>query len=63
MGRYGIPRTGFGPPAKKAQAHGPNETTWKADSTKCAAAYAAIPTLYYEQNMALKTENISKGEW
>ena len=62
MRRYGIPRTGFGP-GKRAQAHGPNETTWKVDSAKCAAAYAAIPTLCYEQNIVLKTENTNKGEW
>jgi putative selenium metabolism hydrolase len=45
MGRYGIPCIGFGP-GKEAQAHAPNEKTWKADLVKCAAVYAAIPTLY-----------------
>jgi putative selenium metabolism hydrolase len=44
-GRYGIPVVGFGPGAE-AQAHAPNEMTWKADLTRCAAVYAAIPTLY-----------------
>lgn len=45
MGRFGIPCVGFGP-GKEAQAHAPNEKTWKADLTKCAAVYAAVPTLY-----------------
>ena len=45
MGRYGIPCIGFGP-GKEAQAHAPNEKTWKADLVKCAAVYAALPTLY-----------------
>jgi putative selenium metabolism hydrolase len=45
MGRFGIPCIGFGP-GKEAQAHAPNEKTWKADLIKCAAVYAALPTLY-----------------
>ncbi len=45
MGRYGIPCIGFGP-GKENQAHAPNEKTWKADLVKCAAVYAALPTLY-----------------
>lgn len=45
MGRYGIPCIGFGP-GREAQAHAPNEKTWKADLVKCAAVYAAIPTIY-----------------
>jgi len=45
MGRYGIPCIGFGP-GKEAQAHAPNEITWKADLVKCAAVYAALPTIY-----------------
>ena len=45
MGRYGIPCIGFGP-GKEAQAHAPNEITWKEDLVKCAAVYAAVPTLY-----------------
>lgn len=45
MGRYGIPCIGFGP-GKEAQAHAPNEITWKADLVKCAAVYATLPTLY-----------------
>ncbi|MEF9974282.1 MAG: YgeY family selenium metabolism-linked hydrolase [Clostridia bacterium] len=45
MGRYGIPCIGFGP-GKEAQAHAPNEKTWKDDLVKCAAVYAAMPTLY-----------------
>lgn len=47
MGRYGIPCIGFGP-GKEAQAHAPNEKTWKADLVKCAAIYAAVPNLYCE---------------
>jgi putative selenium metabolism hydrolase len=45
MGRYGIPCIGFGP-GKEAQAHAPNEKTWKADLVKCAAVYAAVPGTY-----------------
>jgi putative selenium metabolism hydrolase len=47
MGRNGIPVIGFGPGAE-AQAHAPNEKTWKADLVKCAAVYAALPTIYAE---------------
>lgn len=45
MGRYGIPCIGFGP-GKEAQAHAPNEKTWKEDLVRCAAVYAALPTIY-----------------
>lgn len=45
MGRYGVPCIGFGPGAE-AQAHAPNEKTWKADLVKCCAVYAAMPSLY-----------------
>lgn len=45
MGRYDIPCIGFGP-GKEEEAHSPNEKTWKADLVKCAAVYAAVPTLY-----------------
>ncbi|MEG1848612.1 MAG: YgeY family selenium metabolism-linked hydrolase [Lachnospiraceae bacterium] len=45
MGRFGIPCIGFGP-GKEAQAHAPNERTWKADLVKCAAVYAALPSMY-----------------
>lgn len=45
MGRYGIPCIGFGP-GKEAQAHAPNEKTWKEDLVRCAAVYAAMPALY-----------------
>ena len=48
MGRYGIPCIGFGPGAE-AQAHAPNEMTWKDDLVKCAAVYAAVPKLYAEE--------------
>ena len=45
MGRNGIPCIGFGPGAE-AQAHAPNEKTWKDDLVKCAAVYAALPAMY-----------------
>jgi len=45
MGRNGIPCIGFGPGAE-AQAHAPNENTWKQDLVTCAAVYTAIPELY-----------------
>ncbi len=47
MGREGIPCIGFGP-GKEEEAHAPNEKTWKADLVKCAAVYAALPTVYTE---------------
>lgn len=45
MGRYHIPCIGFGP-GKEAQAHAPNEHTWKEDLIRCAAVYALIPAFY-----------------
>lgn len=48
MGRNGIPCIGFGPGAE-AQAHAPNEKTWKDDLVVCAAVYAAIPSVYTEK--------------
>ena len=45
MGRYNIPCIGFGP-GKEEEAHAPNEKTWKSDLVKCAAVYAALPTVY-----------------
>lgn len=47
MGREGIPVIGLGP-GKEEEAHAPNEKTWKADLVKCAAIYAALPTVYIE---------------
>ncbi len=47
MGRNGIPCIGFGPGAE-AQAHAPNEKTWKSDLVRCAAVYAALPAIYTE---------------
>lgn len=47
MGRNGIPCIGFGPGAE-AQAHAPNEHTWKIDLVRCAAVYAALPQTYCE---------------
>jgi putative selenium metabolism hydrolase len=48
MGRNNIPCIGFGP-GKENQAHAPNEITWKNDLVRCAAVYAAIPTIYTEK--------------
>lgn len=48
MGRYGIPCIGFGP-GKEEEAHAPNEKTWKADLVRCAAVYAALPTIYVNE--------------
>ncbi len=45
MGRNGIPCIGFGPGAE-AQAHAPNEKTWKQDLVVCAAVYALLPQIY-----------------
>ena len=45
MGRNGIPVIGFGPGAE-AQAHAPNEKTWKQALFTCAALYAALPSVY-----------------
>ncbi len=45
MGMFGIPCIGFGP-GKEAEAHAPNEKTWKADLVRCAAFYAALPLMY-----------------
>ena len=47
MGRNKIPCIGFGP-GKEEQAHAPNEKTWKADLVRCAAVYAALPSIYTE---------------
>jgi putative selenium metabolism hydrolase len=45
MGRNGIPCIGFGPGAE-AQAHAPNEKTWKQDLVTSAAVFAVLPTVY-----------------
>ena len=50
-GMYGIPTIGFGP-GKENEAHAPNEKTWKEDLVRCAAFYAALPTIYLENNPA-----------
>lgn len=49
MGMFGIPVIGFGP-GKEAQAHAPNEITWKEDLVRCAALYAALPATYAAEN-------------
>ena len=48
-GMHDIPTVGFGP-GKEAQAHAPNEKTWKADLVRCAALYAALPSIYVGKN-------------
>ncbi len=48
MGMFGIPCIGFGP-GKEAEAHAPDEKTWKADLVRCAAFYAALPQIYLEK--------------
>jgi len=48
MGMFGIPCIGFGP-GKEAEAHAPNEKTWKADLVRCAAFYAALPLIYVDK--------------
>ena len=50
MGRNGIKCIGFGPGAE-AQAHAPNEKTWKIDLVRCAAVYAALPTVYCKNKL------------
>jgi putative selenium metabolism hydrolase len=45
MGRNGIPCIGFGP-GREEEAHAPNEKTWKQDLVRCAAVYAALPSIY-----------------
>jgi putative selenium metabolism hydrolase len=45
MGRNNIPCIGFGP-GKEEEAHAPNEKTWKEDLVRCAAVYAALPSIY-----------------
>ena len=49
MGRNGIPCIGFGPGAE-AQAHAPDEKTWKQDLVTCAAVFAALPSTYTRDN-------------
>lgn len=48
MGRHGIPCIGYGPGIID-QAHKPNEKLFKAELTKAAALYAAIPQAYINQ--------------
>lgn len=49
MGRQGIPCIGYGPGAE-AQAHAPNEKTFKADLVNAAAMYAMIPMYYVKMD-------------
>lgn len=48
MGRHGIPCIGYGPGAE-AQAHAPNEISWKQDLVNAAALYSVMPALYLEE--------------
>jgi putative selenium metabolism hydrolase len=50
MGHFGIPVIGFGP-GKEAEAHAPNEKTWKADLVRSAAFYAALPQIYLQARL------------
>jgi putative selenium metabolism hydrolase len=45
MGRHKIPCIGFGP-GHEAEAHAPNEKTWKKDLIEACAIYAAMPLVY-----------------
>lgn len=47
MGRHQIPCIGYGP-GSEAQAHAPNEITWKEDLVHAAALYCVLPALYKE---------------
>jgi putative selenium metabolism hydrolase len=58
MGRNNIPCIGLGP-GKENQAHAPNEKTWKADLVRCAAVYAALPSIY--SSGELDKEPLKKG--
>jgi putative selenium metabolism hydrolase len=55
MGRNKIPCIGFGP-GKEEQAHAPNEKTWKADLVRCAAVYAALPSIYTSEKPEKKSK-------
>jgi putative selenium metabolism hydrolase len=49
MGRHNVPCIGYGPGAE-AEAHASNEHTWKTDLVRCAAFYAALPSVYTDSN-------------
>lgn len=57
-GMFGIPCVGFGP-GKEAEAHAPNEKTWKADLVTCAAFYAALPLVYLSNLSATTQEGMT----
>jgi len=50
MGRNGISCIGFGPGAE-AEAHAPNEITWKQDLVTAAAVFAVLPGIYAAETM------------
>jgi len=60
MGRNKIPCIGFGP-GKEEQAHAPNEKTWKADLVRCAAVYAALPSIYTGGELDEEPKSKEKG--
>ncbi|MDR2953436.1 MAG: YgeY family selenium metabolism-linked hydrolase [Treponema sp.] len=60
MGRNNIPCIGFGP-GKEEQAHAPNEKTWKADLVRCAAVYAALPSVYIGEELGKEKKKKSTG--
>jgi len=61
MGRNKIPCIGFGP-GKEEQAHAPNEKTWKADLVRCAAVYAALPSIYTGEELNEKKSKAKKAK-
>ena len=61
MGRNKIPCIGLGP-GREEQAHAPNEKTWKADLVRCAAVYAALPSVYTGGEAAKKQAKKGKGK-
>jgi len=61
MGRNKIPCIGFGP-GKEEQAHAPNEITWKADLVRCAAVYAALPSIYTGEELNEKKSKNKKAK-
>jgi len=61
MGRNKIPCIGFGP-GREEQAHAPNEKTWKADLVRCAAVYAALPSIYTSGEFDSKPKKSAKAK-
>jgi acetylornithine deacetylase/succinyl-diaminopimelate desuccinylase-like protein len=57
MGRYDIHCIGFGP-GHEAEAHSPNERTWKNELVKATAMYEIIPGLYVDRIVKDDVPNI-----